>query len=182
MSAQRKPSLAGIDSSIAALKRKLDDAMAVRSDAEEALESAQSAEVTQALMVEVEKELAKVEAQLETARTELVKAQTAQGIAEAACVTAEKNCAAAVAALAKEEADCEKAETGETAALVKVAGLEATIKQQAEELKVLRNKPATVTVTAPVQQAKKSGKQTVRATVRERDPNGRASVVDVVVQ
>ncbi len=196
MNAQRKPNLSGIESNITALRKKLDEALAVKSDAEEAIERATGLEVTQALLLECEGALAKAETALEaeTAKRDKAtadltaeiaahgKTKAALATAQSAATTATKALTTCEAELAAEETDCEKAETGETAALVKVAGLEATVKQQAEELRVLRSKPATVTVTAPVQQAKKSGKQTVRATVRERDPNGRASVVDVVVQ
>ncbi len=68
----------------------------------------------------------------------------------------------------------EQSRTMETAALIKVAGMESTIKQMAEELKVLRARPAQV---APVVQAQRTGK--VRAIVRELDPNGRPKVVDI---
>lgn len=69
----------------------------------------------------------------------------------------------------------DQARNMETAALIKVAGVEATMTQMAEELKALRARPAQVAPAAPIMQ--RSGK--VRAIVREVDPNGRPKVVDI---
>lgn len=187
--------LAGIDSGIASKRAELDALEAMRKSIEDATDKANNAAVSQALLLECEQALSKAEDALTASDSKRDKAlgdlaaeiaehgktKAALATAQSAATTATKALTATEAELATEEADCERAETGETAALVKVAGLEATVKQQAEELRVLRNRPATATVTAPFQAPKKSGKQTVRATVRERDPNGQASVVDIVV-